>query len=203
MNKKSILLVFLTGILIFNGCAAMKENVSEGYSDHIKDDSLSLEKEVREKYDNLVKYLIERNISITAMESCTAGQIASLLTDTSGSSAIIKGAFVTYSNEAKIRMGVSERIINEYGVYSKETAAEMARVCRAFYDADIGIGVTGTFGNVDPNNKDSTPGEVFFAISMRDGTESFYCEVPEQPSRLYYKLYMANVIADELNKKVC
>ena len=180
----------------------MKENVSKGYSDHIKDDSLSLEKEVREKYDNLVKYLIERNISITAMESCTAGQIASLLTDTSGSSAIIKGAFVTYSNEAKIRMGVSERIINEYGVYSKETAAEMARVCRAFYDADIGIGVTGTFGNVDPNNKDSTPGEVFFAISMRDGTESFYCEVPEQPSRLYYKLYMANVIADELNKKV-
>ena len=202
MNKKTILLVFLTGILIFNGCAAMKENVSEGYSDHIKDDSLSLEKEVREKYDNLVKYLIERNISITAMESCTAGQIASLLTDTSGSSAIIKGAFVTYSNEAKIRMGVSERIINEYGVYSKETAAEMARVCRAFYDADIGIGVTGTFGNVDPNNKDSTPGEVFFAISMRDGTESFYCEVPEQPSRLYYKLYMANVIADELNKKL-
>ena len=202
MNKKTILLVFLTGILIFNGCAAMKENVSEGYSDHIKDDSLSLEKEVREKYDNLVKYLIERNISITAMESCTAGQIASLLTDTSGSSAIIKGAFVSYSNEAKIRLGVSERIINEYGVYSKETAAEMARVCRAFYDADIGIGVTGTFGNVDPNNKDSTPGEVFFAISMRDGTESFYCEVPEQPSRLYYKLYMANVIADELNKKV-
>jgi len=202
MNKKTILFVFLTGILIFNGCAAKKENILNGYSDNTRDDALSLEKEVREKYDNLVKYLIEKNISITAMESCTAGQIASLLTDTSGSSAIIKGAFVTYSNEAKIRMGVSERIINEYGVYSKETAAEMARVCRAFYDADIGIGVTGTFGNVDPNNKDSTPGEVFFAISMRDGTESFYCEVPEQPSRLYYKLYMANVIADELNKKV-
>ena len=31
---------------------------------------------------------------------------------------------------------------------------------------------------------------------------SFFCEVPEQPSRLYYKLYMANVIADEINKKV-
>ena len=136
------------------------------------------------------------------MESCTAGQIASLLTDTSGSSAIIKGAFVTYSNEAKIRQGVSENIINEYGVYSKETAAEMARVCRDFYDADLGIGVTGSFGNIDPKNKDSVPGEVYFAISTREGTESFYCEVPEQPSRLYYKLYMANVIADEINKSV-
>ena len=113
-----------------------------------------------------------------------------------------KGAFVTYSNEAKLRLGVSEKIINEYGVYSKETAAEMARVCREFYDADIGIGVTGTFGNVDPKNKDSAPGEVFFAVSTREGTESFCCEVPEQPSRLYYKLYMANVIVDEINKKV-
>ena len=180
----------------------MKENVSKGYSNNTKDDVVNLEQEVREKYDNLVKYLIESNISITTMESCTAGQIASLLTDTSGSSAIIKGAFVTYSNEAKIKMGVSEKIINEYGVYSKETAAEMARACREFYDADTGIGVTGTFGNVDPKNEDSTPGEVFFSISTREGTESFYCEVPEQPSRLYYKLYMANVIADEINKKV-
>ena len=87
-------------------------------------------------------------------------------------------------------------------VYSKETASEMARACRDFYDADLGIGVTGSFGNVDPKNKDSVPGEVYFAISSRDGTESFFCEVPEQPSRLYYKLYMANVIADEINKKV-
>jgi PncC family amidohydrolase len=141
-------------------------------------------------------------ILITTMESCTAGQIASLLTDTSGSSAIIEGAFVTYSNDAKIQIGVSEKIINEYGVYSKETAAEMAMVCREFYDADIGIGVTGTFGNVDPKNKDSVPGEVFFAISTREGTESFYCAVLEQPSRLYYKLYIANVIADEIYTKV-
>ncbi len=161
-----------------------------------------MEKEVREKYDRLVKHLIKSNISVTTMESCTAGQIASLLTDTPGSSAILKGAFVTYSNEAKIRMGVSEEILNGYGVYSKETAAEMARACREFYDADTGIGVTGSFGNADPNNKDRVPGEVFFAISTREGTESFYCEVPEQPSRLYYKLYMANVIADEINKKV-
>ncbi len=180
----------------------MKGNVSTGHSDHTKDDAFDLEEAVRGKYDNLVKHLIERNISITTMESCTAGQIASLLTDTSGSSAILKGAFVTYSNEAKIRLGVPEETISEYGVYSKETAAEMARACREFYDADTGIGVTGTFGNVDPKNNDSTPGEVYFAISTREGTESFSCEVPEQPSRLHYKLYMANVIADEINKTV-
>ena len=86
-----ILVVFLTGILIMSGCGAMKENVSKGYSDHPENDASHLEKEVREKYDLLVQHLIKNNISVTAMESCTAGQIASLLTDTSGSSAIIFG----------------------------------------------------------------------------------------------------------------
>ncbi len=54
-----------------------------------------LEKEVREKYRKLTTLLIEQNISITTMESCTSGQVASLLTDTEGASAILKGAFVT------------------------------------------------------------------------------------------------------------
>lgn len=156
------------------------------------------EKEIRAKYSDLVKHLIENNLSITTMESCTGGQIASLITDTEGSSAIMKGAFVTYSNEAKIRIGVSKETIREYGVYSKETAVEMARVCREYYDADIGIGVTGSFGNTDPNNEDSVPGEVYFAIATRKETRSFYFKVPEQPSRLYYKLYMADKIAMEL-----
>ena len=65
------------------------------------------EKKVREEYRILTKSLISRKLTITTMESCTAGQIASLITDTEGSSEILKGAFVTYSNEAKIMMGVS------------------------------------------------------------------------------------------------
>ncbi|WP_029231797.1 CinA family protein [Butyrivibrio sp. VCB2006] len=158
----------------------------------------NLEKEVREKYEKLTKLLIEKNLTITTMESCTSGQIASLITDTEGASAIMKGAFVTYSNEAKIRQGVSKDTIEKYGVYSKETATEMAQVCRSFYDADLGIGVTGSFGNVDPNNADSVPGEVYFAIATRNAVQSYYCEVPPQPTRLDYKLYMAGRIVENL-----
>lgn len=156
------------------------------------------EKEVREKYEKLTKQLIEKRITITTMESCTSGQVASLITDTEGSSAIIKGAFVTYSNEAKIRQGVSASTIDKHGVYSLETASEMAQVCRAFYDADIGVGITGSFGNPDPNNEDSVPGEVYFAIATRKGTDSFFYKVPQQPSRLSYKLYMADKVVEKL-----
>ncbi|MBE5827340.1 MAG: CinA family protein [Butyrivibrio sp.] len=157
-----------------------------------------LENTVREKYTRITNTLIKKQLSITTMESCTSGQIASLITDTEGSSAIIKGAFVTYSNEAKLRCGVSADVINKFGVYSMETASEMAGACRSFYDADIGIGVTGTLGNMDPGNEDSVPGEVYFAIATRYGTESWFSKVPGQSSRLDYKLYMADLIADAL-----
>ena len=153
---------------------------------------------VREKYAHLTRTLIARNISITTMESCTSGQIVSLITDTEGASAIVRGAFVTYSNEAKVLQGVPAETIKAFGVYSAGTAAAMAEACRAAYRADIGLGVTGSFGNVDPNNADSVPGEVFFAIATGGGCAAYHCAVPLQPSRLAYKLYMADVIADRL-----
>lgn len=121
-----------------------------------------VEKDIRQDYRNLTEQLIERNISITTMESATAGQIASLITDTEGASAIFKGASITYSNETKIMQGVSAEVIHKYTVYSKETAEAMATACANMYGADIGIGVTGTMGNTDPDNADaSVPGQVY------------------------------------------
>lgn len=110
------------------------------------------------------KLLIEKGLTITTMESCTSGLIASMITDTEGASAIMKGAFVTYSNEAKIANGVPKRTIDAYGVYSRETALEMAKACKQFYKADIGIGITGTTGNLDPNNNDSKQGIIHLVI---------------------------------------
>ena len=77
-------------------------------------------------------------------------------------------------------------------------AAAMAEACRRAFRADLGIGVTGSFGNTDPANADSIPGEVFFAVAADHGTECFRCAVPPQASRLAYKLYIADVIADHV-----
>ena len=178
------------------------------------------ERTVRRKYEDITKCLIRRGLMVTTMESCTSGQVASLITDTQGSSAVFRGAFITYSNEAKIQMGVSPETIEKYGVYSPRTAAEMAQACMDAFAADIGIGVTGSFGNADPNNPDSVPGEVFFAISsgphIRSAcketssvqsqsfmtAEAYHCSIPVQPSRYSYKIYMADVIADVLLSKL-
>ena len=151
-----------------------------------------------EKYEAITKLLISKRITITTMESCTCGLIASLLTDTEGASAIMKGADITYSNEAKVMAGVPEAVINKYGVYSKETAKEMALKCRDRFGADIGIGITGSFGNADPNNPDSVPGEVHFAIATGKELVTKSAAIPPQPTRHDYKLFAAGLVADEL-----
>ena len=160
------------------------------------------EKEIRAKYEKITKLLISRNLTVTTMESCTAGLIASLITDTEGASAVLKGAFVTYSNEAKILQGVPAETISAHGVYSKETALAMAKACRLAYHADLALGVTGTFGNADPDNPDSIPGEVFFALASAEGSQAFHITLQPEASRFLYKLAAADSIADRLLESI-
>ena len=158
----------------------------------------SFEDTVRAKYQKITSILIERNLTFTSMESCTSGLIASLISDTEGASAIMKGAYVTYSNEAKTLHGVPEETIEQYGAYSYETAEDMAFAAGAIYEADVAIGVTGTLGNVDFSNPDSVPGEVFFAIASSFGNKSYHANLPEKSSRFEYKLAVAELVADKL-----
>ena len=129
-----------------------------------------MDEKIRELYRRITEKLIEKQQTVSTMESCTSGQVASLITDTEGASAVFPGGFVTYSNEAKIRAGVPESVIREHGVYSTECASAMAKACKDSFRTEIGIGVTGSFGNVDPNNADSVPGVVYCSIVTENGT---------------------------------
>ena len=93
--------------------------------------------------EDIVHYLIENHISISTMESCTGGLLASLITDIPDASTILKFSAVTYSTEYKIKMGVPKEIIDQYTVYSKEVSIEMAKAISKFTDSDLGVGITG------------------------------------------------------------
>ena len=71
------------------------------------------ENNMKNKIDNLIKKLISSGTTISTMESCTSGLIASMITDTEGASAIFPGGYVTYLNQTKIFVGVDEGIINK------------------------------------------------------------------------------------------
>ena len=131
------------------------------------------------------------------MESCTGGLIGVLLSDREGASAVVKGGYFTYTNEQKIACGVPADVIEQYGVYSKETACAMATAARKSTGSDIGIGVTGSIGTIDPNNSDSIPGEVFFAIDMNGNVHNKKMTIAPA-SRYDSRYFIADDIADIL-----
>ena len=153
--------------------------------------------------DKIIHKLIDAHRTISTMESCTAGLIASTITDTEGASAIFPGGNVTYLNETKVFIGVDKNVIAQYGVYSKECAEEMAKTVQKKMKTDIAIGITGTTGNVDPNNADSVQGVAFFCILVHEKPYVFevHAEVFGM-SRHEIKLLYTDRVFQELKKLV-
>ena len=116
------------------------------------------------KFENIVKKLIKCNMTISTMESCTGGGIVNAITNVEGSSEVIKFSAVTYSNEFKIKMGVSSKTIDKYTVYSMEVADEMSKAICEFTSSDFGIGVTGKLNRVDKSNPYGSNNVVFISI---------------------------------------
>ena len=95
--------------------------------------------------------------------------------------------------------GVNSEVLEKYSVYSEETAIEMAKACAKTYQTTIGIGITGTTGNVDPSNSAfSVPWEVYFAFWIKGEMSVYHLEIPHQESRLKYKLAVAEEIYEKL-----
>lgn len=94
----------------------------------------------------LIKTLTEKGLAISTCESCTGGLLAAALTDVPGASAVYTEGAVTYSNEAKVRLGVDRETLKKFGAVSRETALEMARAIKNRSGAHIGIATTGIAG---------------------------------------------------------
>ena len=92
----------------------------------------------------LVELLLKNNMTISFAESCTGGMLASTLINVSGSSNVINESYVTYSEEAKMRiLGVSKETLNKYTVYSSDVAEEMAEGLKKVTHANVCASVTG------------------------------------------------------------
>jgi PncC family amidohydrolase len=111
--------------------------------DKIKDNELEIISDLNLEY-RLVNYLIENKLTISAAESCTGGMIMSTLINVPGASKVINEGYITYSTESKMRiLGVVKSTVDEYSVYSKEVALQMALGILKNSKADIVVSVTG------------------------------------------------------------
>jgi nicotinamide-nucleotide amidase len=120
----------------------------------------------------LGKLLAEKKLTISTAESCTGGKIASIITSVSGSSNYFKGSVVSYATETKVNvLGVSQEIINQFSVVSKQVAESMALQSQKIFKTDFAIATT---GNAGPNKGDADAeiGTVFIAIATSKGVFS-------------------------------
>ena len=145
----------------------------------------------------LVELLISKNKTISTMESCTGGGVANAITNIEGASEILKFSAVTYSNEYKIKMGVSADIIEKFSVYSEECSIEMSKNISMFSNSDFGVGITGKLNRVDVNNLYGKDNVVFISIYDKDNN-NFYNERIEATlsSRKENKELVINKIID-------
>jgi nicotinamide-nucleotide amidase len=118
------------------------------------------------------KLLAERQLTVATAESCTGGKIATLLTAVAGSSAYFKGSIVSYATETKVNiLGVSQDVINEFSVVSKQVVEEMALKVQELMQTDFAIATTGNAGP-SKGDADAEVGTVFIAIATPNGVYS-------------------------------
>ena len=97
--------------------------------------------------ENVLSYLLARGWQITFAESCTGGLLCASLVDLPSASSVLAESYVTYANEAKVRLvGVSEETLFAYGAVSEQTATEMARGAAARAGAQVAVSVSGIAG---------------------------------------------------------
>ena len=118
--------------------------------------------------ETIAKILIERGLVISTAESCTGGLLSSKLTDVSGSSAYIKENYVTYANEAKVKLlNVSLDTLEKHGAVSEQCAKEMAIGLFNTTGTDIALCTTGVAGPTG-GTAEKPVGTMFIGLKTSD-----------------------------------
>lgn len=109
--------------------------------------------------------------TVSFAESCTGGLISKRFTDVPGASEVFGFGFVTYANEAKIKLlGVSPETLEKHGAVSPETAREMAVGAKNVSGADFAVAVTGIAGPTG-GTPEKPAGLVYMGVAFDGGAD--------------------------------
>ena len=89
----------------------------------------------------------KEGLTLATAESCTAGNIAAVITAIPGSSHFYKGGIVAYSDEVKINLlGVNPETLEKQGAVSEETVIEMVKGAMKSMNSDCAVATSGIAG---------------------------------------------------------
>ena len=149
---------------------------------------------------SLQRALLDRQMSVTAADSCTGGLIASLITREAGSSQVFGSGFVTYSNVAKhCVLGVAEASLAQHGAVSEPVVLAMLTGALEKSGADIGIAVSGIAGP-GGGSDDKPVGTVWMAWGTKAHHRAIRLQVPG--SRERFQILVAAIGLDIMRRQV-
>ena len=155
--------------------------------------------DVNQSMSAIVSSLVrERKGSIAAAESCTAGMFSAALAALPGSSDILKGGVVAYSNEVKVnQLGVPAELIAQDGAVSASVAKAMAGGCRERLGATFGIGITGIAGP-GGGSPEKPVGTFYVAVATEDSVQVKGCLFVNE--RSYVQRYAVHAALELLRR---
>ena len=149
--------------------------------------------------ERVMQLLKEKNMTFSAAESCTGGELAKRFTDMPGASEFFLGGVTTYTNGAKSKLlGIDPALIEEKGAVSFEVAKEMAERVRELIGTDMGVGVTGLAG--PDGDGVHEVGTVFVALATADGTFVRELHVGDRRTRSYIRRVSGNYVFDMMRR---
>ncbi len=120
--------------------------------------------------EQVFELLKQHRITLSTAESATGGMIASMLVNVPGISEFFQEGYVTYSNDAKVKMiGADRALIDTYGVVSREVAENMAFSAARTAETDAALSVTGVAGP-DGGTDDCPVGTVYIGCFFKGKT---------------------------------
>ena len=85
--------------------------------------------------------------TLATAESCTAGNVAAIITAVPGSSRFYKGGIIAYANEVKRELlHVNAETLDAFGAVSEETVKEMVNGAMQTLNTDYAIATSGIAG---------------------------------------------------------
>jgi nicotinamide-nucleotide amidase len=97
--------------------------------------------------EHLLELCRLQKLTLATAESCTGGLVAARLTSVPGSSDVVAGGVVAYSDAVKrSELDVPAELLVRHGAVSAEVAAAMARGARRRLGVDVAVAVTGIAG---------------------------------------------------------
>jgi len=130
-----------------------------------------------------VSALVARGETLSSAESCTGGLIAKVITDIPGSSVVLTGGCVSYTNEVKMNiLGVDPEIIARVSEVSAECAEAMAKGAKEKFESTYALSTTGYAGPTGGTEKDPV-GTVYLCLATPKGVIGERFCAPEGSTR--------------------